>query len=102
MPVYHIVLFRLKPGVTQDQLINWVTVAESMVGKIPGLVSLKAGQPLPISVPRAKGFDMGIVAVMESPDAVASYATHPVHLEVSKLREELCDDTLAYDLEFES
>lgn len=96
------VLFRLKPGVTQDQLINWVTVAESMVGKIPGLVSLKAGQPLPISVPRAKGFDMGIVAVMESPDAVASYATHPVHLEVSKLREELCDDTLAYDLEFES
>lgn len=75
------VLFRLKPGVTQDQLINWVTVAESMVGKIPGLVSLKAGQPLPISVPRAKGFDMGIVAVMESPDAVASYATHPVHLE---------------------
>ncbi|KAH1301969.1 hypothetical protein KXW98_008418 [Aspergillus fumigatus] len=102
MPVYHIVLFRLKPGVTQDQLTNWVTVAESMVGKIPGLVSLKAGQPLPISVPRAKGFDMGIVAVMESPDAVASYATHPVHLEVSKLREELCDDTLAYDLEFES
>ncbi|GAQ10692.1 hypothetical protein ALT_8013 [Aspergillus lentulus] len=102
MPVYHIVLFRLKPGVTQAQLANWVTVAESMVGRIPGLVSLKAGQPLPISVPRAKGFDMGIVAVMESPDAVASYATHPVHLEVSKLREELCDDTLAYDLEFEN
>ncbi|GIJ83777.1 hypothetical protein Asppvi_002607 [Aspergillus pseudoviridinutans] len=102
MPVYHIVLVRLKPGVTQAQLANWATVAESMVGRIPGLVSMKAGQPLPISVPRAKGFDMGLVAVMESPEAVATYATHPVHLEVSKLREELCDDTLAYDLEFEN
>jgi hypothetical protein len=118
------VLFRLKPGVTQAQLANWGTVAESMVGRIPGLISLKAGQPLPISVPRAKGFDMGLVAVMESPEAVASYATHPVHVEfvsrsssvlwrvclnwlirgcrVSKMREELCDDTLAYDLEFEN
>ncbi|GFF30026.1 hypothetical protein IFM46972_02799 [Aspergillus udagawae] len=111
MPVYHIVLFRLKPGVTQAQVANWATVAESMVGRIPGLISLKAGQPLPISVPRAKGFDMGLVAVMESPGAVATYATHPVHLEfvsatnvclLSKLREELCDDTLAYDLEFEN
>lgn len=75
------VLFRLKPGVTQAQLANWGTVAESMVGRIPGLISLKAGQPLPISVPRAKGFDMALVAVMESPEAVASYATHPVHVE---------------------
>ncbi|EAW07574.1 uncharacterized protein ACLA_022880 [Aspergillus clavatus NRRL 1] len=100
MTVYHIVLFRLKPGVTQAQIANWGAIAESMVGKIPGLVSLKAGQPLPISVSRAKGFDMGLVAVMESPEHVASYATHPAHLEVQKLREELCEDTLAYDLEF--
>lgn len=59
------------------------------------------------------------------PEDVASYAVHPAHLEygrllrdecrrmrpisccsanylyrVHKLREELCDDTLAYDLEF--
>jgi hypothetical protein len=86
---------------------------------------VEANGPLPISVPRAKGFDMGIVAVLEKPEHVASYAVHPAHLEydrhlryesrlrrpiscritnyllrVHKLREELCDDTLAYDLEF--
>lgn len=84
-----------------------------------GLLSLEANKPLPISVPRAKGFDMGIVAVLEKPEDVATYAVHPVHLEyvdcdslllhrkliligsrVSKFREELCNDTLAYDLEF--
>ncbi|KAL4873732.1 hypothetical protein BDV12DRAFT_159502 [Aspergillus spectabilis] len=100
MPVYHIVLFRLKQGVTPTQLQHWSSVAQSMVGKIPGLISLKAGQPLPISIPRAKGFDMGLVAVLEKPEDLAGYAVHPAHLEVHKLREELCEDTLAYDLEF--
>ncbi|RAO73173.1 uncharacterized protein BHQ10_009185 [Talaromyces amestolkiae] len=100
MPVYHIVLFHLKPGVTQEQLSQWRSLTKSMVDKIPGLLSVEANGPLPISVPRAKGFDMGIVAVLEKPEHIASYAIHPAHLEVHKLREELCDDTLAYDLEF--
>ena len=74
-------LFRLKPGVTQAQLENWSQVAKGMVGKIPGLVSLQIGPPLPISLPRAKGFDMGIVAVLETPEHVATYAVHPAHME---------------------
>ncbi|OJJ35236.1 hypothetical protein ASPWEDRAFT_40414 [Aspergillus wentii DTO 134E9] len=81
MPVYHIVLFRLKQGVTSAQLATWSQISQAMVGKIPGLISLKTNPPLPISVPRAKGFDMGLVAVLESPEHVAGYATHPAHLE---------------------
>ncbi|KAJ5975903.1 Dimeric alpha-beta barrel [Penicillium waksmanii] len=100
MPIYHIVLFRLKAGVTQAQLAIWSQKCKGMVGQIPGLVSMETNQPLPISVPRAKGFDMGLVAVLEKADDVATYATHPAHLEVHKMREELCEDTLAYDLEF--
>ncbi|KAJ5950393.1 Dimeric alpha-beta barrel [Penicillium vulpinum] len=100
MPVYHIVLFRLKPGVTPEQIATWKEKSHGMVGKIPGLLSLKSGTPLPISIPRAQGFDMGLVAVLETAEHVASYAVHPAHLEVHKMREELCDDTLAYDLEF--
>ncbi|KAE8378611.1 hypothetical protein BDV26DRAFT_261194 [Aspergillus bertholletiae] len=101
MPVYHVVLFRLKQGVTQAQLASWKKLSQGMVGQIPGLRSLKTNQPLPISVPRAKGFDLGLVAVLEKPEDVAVYAVHPAHLEVQKLREELCEDALAYDLEFE-
>ncbi|KAJ5561718.1 Dimeric alpha-beta barrel [Penicillium sp. DV-2018c] len=100
MPVYHIVLFRLKEGVTQEQIAAWKEKCHGMVGKIPGLVSLKSGVPLPISIPRAHGFDMGLVAVLETAEHIATYAVHPAHLEVHKMREELCDDTLAYDLEF--
>ncbi|KAL4943181.1 hypothetical protein BDV06DRAFT_190661 [Aspergillus oleicola] len=100
MPVYHIVLFRLKPTVTQSQISTWTTIAENMVGKIPGLISLKAGPPLPICVPRAKGFDMGLVATLEKGSDLEGYAVHPAHLEVHKLREEYCEETLAYDFEF--
>jgi hypothetical protein len=46
-----------------------------------GLVSLQAGQPLSICIPRAKGFDMGLVAVLEKAEDVAAYAVHPAHLE---------------------
>ncbi|KAJ5091691.1 Dimeric alpha-beta barrel [Penicillium alfredii] len=100
MPVYHIVLFRLKPGVTPAQLSTWSQTCQAMVGKIPGLLSMQTNAPLPISVPRAKGFDMGLVAVLETAEHVATYGLHPAHLEVHKMREELCEDTLAYDLEF--
>ncbi|KAJ6143757.1 hypothetical protein N7471_003210 [Penicillium samsonianum] len=100
MPVYHIVLFRLKPGVTPAQIATWKETCQGMVGKIPGLLSLQSGPPLPISIPRAQGFDMGLVAVLETAEHIATYAVHPAHLEVHKMREELCDDTLAYDLEF--
>ncbi|KAJ5771036.1 uncharacterized protein N7511_003087 [Penicillium nucicola] len=100
MPVYHVVLFRLKPGVTSAQVAAWKEVCQGMVGKIPGLQSIQSGPPLPISIPRAQGFDMALIAVLDTPEHIATYAVHPAHLEVHKIREELCDDTLAYDLEF--
>ncbi|RAL12204.1 uncharacterized protein BO97DRAFT_443229 [Aspergillus homomorphus CBS 101889] len=100
MPIYHIVLFRLKPGVTKAQLDHWSNVAKGMVGQIPGLRELHAGSPLAATAARAKGFDMGLVAILEKAEDVQVYAAHPAHLEVHKLREELCEDTLAYDLEF--
>lgn len=48
---------------------------------LAGLISLHTNAPLPISVPRAKGFNMGLVAVLELPEHVAGYAAHPAHLE---------------------
>lgn len=48
---------------------------------MPGLVSLQTGPPLPISIPRAQGYDMGMVAVLETAEHVATYAVHPAHLE---------------------
>jgi hypothetical protein len=51
---------------------------------------VEANGPLPISVPRANGFDMCIVAVLEKPEDVASYAVHPAHLEYNLLLRDKC------------
>ncbi|EXJ58526.1 hypothetical protein A1O7_05952 [Cladophialophora yegresii CBS 114405] len=101
MPIYHIVLFKLKPGVTPAQLAAWTAKAKGMVGQIPGLTKLEVNTPLPSTASRGQGFNMGLVAILEKADDVKVYAEHPAHLEVHKFREELADDTLAYDLEYQ-
>ncbi|EXJ81651.1 hypothetical protein A1O1_07716 [Capronia coronata CBS 617.96] len=71
-----------------------------MVGQIPGLLKLEANAPLASTAHRSQGYNMGLVAVLEKADDVKVYADHPAHLVVQKYREELCTDTLAYDLEY--
>ncbi|KAI0007417.1 hypothetical protein F4779DRAFT_514865 [Xylariaceae sp. FL0662B] len=100
MPVYHIVLFRLKPTVSQESLVEFSAKVRSMMGKIPGLLKIDINRPLPATAHRSKGYDVGVVAILEKPEDVAVYASHPAHLEVHEIRQRLCDDSLAYDLEF--
>ncbi|KAI1244045.1 hypothetical protein MGN70_013913 [Eutypa lata] len=100
MPVYHIVLFRLKPSVTQESIDQFTGKAAAMVGKVPGLLKVDFNRPLPATAHRSKGYDMGLVAILEKPEDVEVYAKHPAHLEVHGIREALCDDTLVYDMEY--
>ncbi|RAK96835.1 uncharacterized protein BO80DRAFT_496790 [Aspergillus ibericus CBS 121593] len=100
MAIFHIVLFRLKKGVSASDVEAWNELGRGMVGKIPGLRELHINAPLAMTASRAKGFDMGLVAILEKPEDLQVYANHPDHLKVQELRESLCDDALAYDLEF--
>ncbi|KAI0883745.1 uncharacterized protein GGS22DRAFT_165990 [Annulohypoxylon maeteangense] len=99
MPVYHIVLFRLKKGVAPDVLDDFTTRAKAMVGQVPGLTKVDIGPPLAVTAHRSNGFDMGVVAVLGKQEDLAGYATHPAHMYAHELREQLCEETLVYDLE---
>ncbi|OTB05028.1 hypothetical protein M426DRAFT_320341 [Hypoxylon sp. CI-4A] len=102
MPLYHVVLFKLKPSVTAEQSAELTKKAYAMVTKIPGLSKISVGPPLPATVHRSKEFNLGIVAILEKPEDLAGYATHPAHMEVQDYRQDLCEDTLVYDLVFDS
>lgn len=82
---------------------------------VTGLTKFDCGPPLAITAHRAKGFNFGLVAILDKPGDVTVYATHPAHLKyvfaspcclhaddcrVNALREAICDDMLAYDMEF--
>ena len=40
---------------------------------------MEVGPPLESTASRAKGFDYGLIAVLEKPEDVKVYAEHPVH-----------------------
>lgn len=45
-----------------------------------GLSRLDSGPPLSQTAHRAKGYDGGLVAVLERPEDLKTFAEHPVHL----------------------
>ncbi|KAJ9605455.1 hypothetical protein H2200_010112 [Cladophialophora chaetospira] len=100
MPLYHVVLMKPKPEVTQAQLAEFASTGQAMVGKIPGLRSFKSGQPLPSTASRSQGFSMAVVAVLEKAEELEAYTSHPVHVSFHERFKNLYEDMLAYDMEF--
>lgn len=111
------VLFHLKPEVTDTQISEWSAMAKSQLGQVPGLLSIEANKPLPVSVSRTKGYDMALVAVLEGPEFVEGYAKFAAQSQyvsfplrcmdgglmiyrAQTFREQLFDDTIAFDLQF--
>lgn len=73
------VLFKAKPNVSQDDIVELKQTAASLHGKIPGLVKIDVEAPHPSTAHRGQGYDMGLVALLDGPDRIASYAEHPEH-----------------------
>ncbi|KAH8891507.1 hypothetical protein GQ53DRAFT_648608, partial [Thozetella sp. PMI_491] len=92
------VIFKLNPGVTDNQLEELRQAGEAMLGQIPGLTEFKMGRGLASTAHRAQGFDMGIMTVMNTEADVLAYAPHPAHQKVHKIREALCHDTIVFDM----
>lgn len=46
---------------------------------LEGLIKIEFGPPLESTAARAKGYNAGLIAVLEKPDDVKVYAEHPVH-----------------------
>ena len=81
-----------------------------------GVISNNAGPPIDDS--RAKGYDMGVVLTLESKENLKTWAESPEHIRFAtssgtepsinmlilcrlhELRESICEDSLAYDIEF--
>ena len=69
---------------------------------VQGLSRIDFGPPLASTAERTKPYDYGLVAVLEKPEQVATYAAHPAHQKVHHERLAVGDEsvgTLAYDLE---
>ena len=91
--VKHIVLFNVKEGVDVGETVK---IAESvlipLVGKIDGLNHLEIRQTF-------AGADIALYCELESREAMAFYADHPLHTEAKSHFFHLLDSRVAADYE---
>jgi len=95
--VEHIVLIKLKDGVTAAQKQELIRALRGMKGRIPGMIDLSAGETF---TDRHKGYTVGLVVRLADKAALERYGPHPVHVPVKELVGQLADDVIAVDYEF--
>ena len=91
--IKHIVLFNVKDGEDKDTV---AAVAarhlEPLVGQIPGLISLEVKRCF-------AGCDFALYSILESKEALAVYAPHPLHEEAKSHFFHLLSSRMAADYE---
>jgi len=91
--VKHIVLFHVKPGEDKDAVAALAaSVLEPLVGQIPGLISLEVKRCF-------AGCDFALYSELESREALAVYAPHPLHEAAKAHFFHLLDSRVAADYE---
>ena len=93
--VKHIVLYTLKEGVNKEEAVKIIReVLEPLVGKIPGLTHLE------IRAAYQGGMDYALYSEFESKEALAAYATHPLHQEAKTHFWDFLNERFCADYEF--
>ena len=75
----HMFAFRWKPVATEEQKNRAIAEIATFQGRVPGLLEVHVGKNIS---PRGQGYETGGVMKFKDADALAKYATHPVHKEL--------------------
>lgn len=81
--VHHIVMWKFKPEIEEEKKADIKKAMsenlQSLVGKVPGLLSLELVEN-PIS---SSTHDIALVSTLEKAEDIAAYAVHPDHVRVA-------------------
>jgi len=78
--IKHVVLVKLKPDASPDQIDRMIAGYNSMKESIPDLLSWSMGPNLR----RDGDYDYAMVAVCEDAESLQRYVDHPVHRQVAQ------------------
>jgi heme-degrading monooxygenase HmoA len=91
--VKHIVLFNVREGEDKDAVAALAARhLEPLAGQIPGLISIEVKRCF-------AGCDFALYSLLESPEALAVYAPHPLHEEAKSHFFHLLSGRMAADYE---
>ncbi len=95
--IKHIVIFRFKAAVPDDDRQAFRAMLDALPSLIPQIVEFQTGFDL-VRSPRA--FDLGLVASYHNLDDLAIYAKHEHHLPVVERSKEICEQVASVDYEY--
>jgi hypothetical protein len=83
--VSHVVLVWLKRPGDASERARVIEAAKDFRGRIPGLLAMSIGEPLPSPRPVVdSSFDVGIAMRFETPHALEAYEKNPIHQKAVK------------------
>jgi len=94
--VEHLVLFKLRDGVTEQDKQAMREGLQALSGQISGIEHLACGEDFS---GRSKGYHIGLVVRFTSRAALEDYGPHPAHQAFLARFKPLWDDVLAFDFE---
>lgn len=96
--IQHMVLLKIKPEVTPEQIRNLFNLQAELQHLIPGITYFAAG---PYSSPEGlnQGYTHGFLMTFESVEARDAFVPHPEHERVKAAIFELIESAIAFDFE---
>jgi hypothetical protein len=90
----HIVCWKYKPEVTEDQRNDHIAKLRALPGMIPDIISFNVGSDI---LHLDRSFDTGLVSVFADRAALDAYTDHPEHQKVAALGKEIAQQTVSVD-----
>ncbi len=94
--IRHVVMFKLKPGVSPARRDEWLKISRRVHGEIELIRAYSIGVDL-LRLPRS--YDVAVVADFDNLEDVQAYADHPTHLATVELSRELSEHIVSADFE---
>lgn len=90
----HIVCWKYKPEVTEEQRRDHIEKLRSLPDTIPEIVSLSVGADI---LHLDRSFDTGLVVIFADREALDLYTNHPVHQEVVTFGRAITEKAVSVD-----
>ena len=94
--IRHVVMFKLRPGVSEAQRDEWLEMSRRVHERIDLVRAYSIGEDL-LHLPRS--YDVAVVADFDSLDDVRAYADDPAHLSTVELSRSLSEHIASVDFE---
>jgi len=94
MPVFHVVMIKWKPGISDERIAERMRALEALKDQIPGIISVNTGVNFS---DRGKGYTHAGIVQLKDRQALANYGPHPAHRALGEPFREIAEDLMVVD-----